>query len=395
MSADQRQKRKSLRLTDDVAHSTPLPAGKIRDGKLVPGETILFDGTLKGFGVRLREKGSRTWIVQTKIGTKQRRIKIGSAHVLTAAQARGEAVKILANATLGVDKAAERERAELDAANTFKIVAGRFLKFKKGNVRPKSYEDFERYIGSRMKPLHDMPLTSITRAMLVSTLNQIDAPVARNRARTAVTGFFSWAMREGYCETNPAIGAGTPATEPKRERVLTDREIAQVWRALGGGDYADIVRLLILTGCRREEIGGLQYAEIDLERRLIVLPSARTKNNKPHIIPLSPPAIEILEHYFPSNRDFVFVDRNSWGRRKRELNARLVDMPAWHIHDLRHTFVTGLNDLGVQPHIVEAAVNHASGFRAGIAGRYNHSAYLQEKTEALDLWGRHVMSLVR
>jgi integrase len=386
--------RRSIRLTDSVARSTPLPKARVVDGKTVAGERIIFDDKLKGFGVRLREKGARMWIVQTKVGAKQKRITMGSVYVFTAAQAREWAIEHLAHAALGVDKAAEKKMAEAAAINTFKNVADEFLKFKKSDVRPKSFEDLQRYINGHMKALHNLPLAKIDRGMIASTLNAIDAPVARNRCRASVTSLFSWALREGYCETNPAIGAGTPAKEAKRERVLSDKEIAQLWHALGDGEYADIIKLLLLTGCRRDEIGSLRHDEIDLERRLIFLPGDRTKNKRAHFIPLSEPAWAILHRYMPSNREFVFADRYSWGRRKRELNARLGDMPEWHVHDLRHTFVTGLNDLGVHPHIVEAAVNHASGFKAGIAGRYNHSAYLPEKTAALELWGRHVMALV-
>jgi integrase len=156
------------------------------------------------------------------------------------------------------------------------------------------------------------------------------------------------------------------------------------------------VKLLILTGQRAAEIGGLQWDEIHDEE--IVLPSARTKNKRTHIIPLSDPARAILNQFQANGRSHVFgyadaTGFDGWGYAKRNLDAS-VDLEHWTIHDLRRTVATRMAELGVQPHNIEAVLNHVSGHKGGIAGVYNRATYDREKREALNLWAEHVMALV-
>ena len=193
-----------------------------------------------------------------------------------------------------------------------------------------------------------------------------------------------------------------------RDRVLSEAELVEVWRASGEGDYGSIVRLLVLTGQRRLEIGDLAWPEIDPDKRQIELPAERTKNHRPHIVPLSDQALALL----PScrkGRDLVFGRRDGgfsgWSKAKGELDARIAaartaagidkPMPAWRLHDLRRSFVTHLNERGfAQPHVVESIINHASGHLAGVAGIYNKAQYLAERRQALAHWGAHVTALV-
>jgi integrase len=203
-------------------------------------------------------------------------------------------------------------------------------------------------------------------------------------------------MGEGLSETNPVIGTNKAAGEIKaRDRVLTDKELATVWNGLPENGYGRIVRLLILTGCRRDEIGSLRWPEINEESRLIALPGERTKNGRPHDVPLSKAALEILNS-IPRrvNRDFVFGEGkggfSGWSKAKASLDAQL-GLKAWRLHDLRRTASTRMADLGVQPHIIEAVLNHVSGHKAGVAGVYNRSTYANEKRTALDALSNYVM----
>jgi integrase len=208
--------------------------------------------------------------------------------------------------------------------------------------------------------------------------------------------FFEFCFREGLIEVNPVNGTDK-AHEVERTRVLTDAELAELWQSLGvsgNGDFSDIVRLLLLTGQRREEIGGLRWSEVDLEQGVISLPPDRTKNRRPHKVPLSAPARAILDRRSRGNGDYVFGTQGfcAWSNPKAALDYRLgAKVEPWTLHDLRRTCATGMAELGVSPHIIEAVLNHISGHKAGVAGIYNRARYTDEVRDALERWAEHVL----
>ena len=234
----------------------------------------------------------------------------------------------------------------------------------------------------------------------------------------ALSSLFAWAMREGIAEVNVVIGTNKPAEPPSRDRVLTDAELDGIWAASRDDDYGRIVRLLMLTGQRREEVGGMRWSEIDLERGLWSLPSGRTKNKRPHVLPLVPAAVDILKSVSLRARqdgagDHVFGEGqggfSGWSKAKAALDRRINEArvkaaesaskpqpsAGWRLHDLRRTLATVMADkLGVQPHIIEAVLNHVSGHKGGVAGVYNRATYEREVRTALLLWADHVRSVV-
>jgi integrase len=209
---------------------------------------------------------------------------------------------------------------------------------------------------------------------------------------------FAWIMKEGVVlpRGNPAAFTNKRAEQP-RDRVLSNTELKLVWWAVNDDDYGRIVKLLILTGARAEEISGLQWSEID--NGSINLPGSRTKNKRAHVVPLTEPAKAIIASMERGKRTNVFGRDDSgfygWSKCKTRLDQKLGDAVApWRIHDLRRSAVTHMAELGVQPHIIEAVINHASGHKASVAGIYNRATYDKEKREALNLWAEHVMALV-
>src|SRR5262249_17316317 len=218
-------------------------------------------------------------------------------------------------------------------------------------------------------------------------------------ARAALSGFFAWAMASGIVDSNPVIGTPRPSEGEPRERVLDDLEIAAIWRACGDDDYGRIVRLLILLGARRAEVGGMERPEIDLERGTWTLPAARSKNGRAHTLPLMPMALGIIEGVRRIvGRDKLFgvrADRgfSTWAQDKRGLDTR-SGVANWTIHDVRRSVATRLADLGVAPHVIEAILGHVSGHKRGVAGIYNRSSYEREVRAALALWADHVRTLV-
>jgi integrase len=202
---------------------------------------------------------------------------------------------------------------------------------------------------------------------------------------------FTWAIGEGLCDQNPVAGTNKQEENGPRERSLSDVEAAAVWLAAPENDYGRIVRLILLTGCRRKEISWLQWSEIDLKEKTITLPGERTKNKQTHVVPLSDLAVAILKDIPQrANRDFVFgVGRggySGWARSKAEFDA-LVGLKDWTLHDLRRTVRTGLGKLGVQPHVAEAALNHLP---PKLIRTYDRNTYAAEKRDALDKWAAHL-----
>ena len=180
--------------------------------------------------------------------------------------------------------------------------------------------------------------------------------------------------------------------------MLSQTELTAVLSALTDDQFSDIIRLLILTGQRRDEIGGLRWSEVDLDRGLIVLPPARTKNKRLHELPLSWQARAILERQARRDGDLVFGTGaggfTSWSNSKATLDKRLNGIGEWRLHDLRRTAATMMAELGVLPHIIEAILNHVSGHRAGVAGIYNRAKYQADMRDALERWGEHVAGIV-
>lgn len=226
---------------------------------------------------------------------------------------------------------------------------------------------------------------------------------AVDRSPSALSAFFAWAIGEGLTEANPVVGTHKPAEEKTRERVLSDAELKSIWRACRNDAYERIVRLLILTAQRREEVGGMADTELDLDAALWTLPAARAKNHREHLVPVSAPAIAILrEAPRLEGHSLVFGAGaggfSGWSRAKNALDKRLTGVGTppspWTLHDLRRTAATTMADrLGVALHIIEAILNHVSGHKSGVAGVYNRASYARDKREALDLWAAYVMAL--
>lgn len=210
--------------------------------------------------------------------------------------------------------------------------------------------------------------------------------------------FFSWCMGRGIIELSPAAGIPSPVPGGKRDRVLTDEELAAVLRAAHriGRHYGAIVELLALTGQRRDEVARMTGDELDVSKRMWTLPAHRSKNGKPHFIHLSEQAAAIIDrmprlgtHVFSHTGAYPFDD---FGRFKITLD-QLSGVRNWVLHDLRRTCVSGMARLGVPPHIADKILNHQSGTLSGVAAVYQRHEFLAERKEALDLWGSHISKI--
>jgi integrase len=389
-----------MKLTAKTTASAKLPQGK--------ADVIHFDDALPGFGFRIRLSGGavrRSWVVQYRRAGATRRLLLGSAEVFSADRARAAAKEILAKVALGEDPQADKIARRAQDEHTLRAVAGDYLAARAKVVRPNTYRELERFLtGPHFRPLHSMAIDQITRrdiaARVAKITNESGSPCAAN-ARAALSAMYAWALGHGLCELNPVVGTITPENAQPRERVLSDSELVAIWRACGDDDIGRIVRLLILTAQRRSEIGGMGWSELDMDVGMWTLPAARAKNHRAHTLPLPPMALDIIATA-PRlvGRDQLFGERAAsgftrWSEAKGDLDARLADtVQPWTLHDLRRTTATRMADIGVQPHIIEAVLNHVSGHRRGVAGIYNRSSYEREVKAALALWAEHVRALV-
>jgi integrase len=390
-----------------------LTAANIRALKLPPGviDRVFFDEDLPGFGLRVRASGVHTWMIQYAIAGRTRRVVLGLQSALDPGKARATAQKLLARVRLGHDPASEKALAKAAAGETFGALLPQFLKRQQTRLKPRSYVETERHLKVNTKPLHGMPIEAVTKRTIADRLAKIEecnGATTRNRVRSSLSAYFTWAAKEGYLDANP-VAFTNKAEEEARERLLSDEELRIIWQALDDGppdQFGAIIKLLILTGARRSEIGGLTWDEID--DALITLPPERTKGGREHLVPLSEPAREILraqprrsmasgapqEHVFGNGDGY-----QNWSRAKADLDARLAaaghKLEHWTLHDFRRSVSTALHEhFDVPPHVVEEILGHAGGHKGGVAGVYNKALYLKERRQALRRWGAHIIELV-
>lgn len=394
------------RLTKPAVAAFAVPPGKT--------EAFLWDSEVKGFGIRASAGGSRRFVLQyrTDASRTPKRISIGPVDALSLDEARKQARTLLAKAHTGDDPHARKQASKAQAAQTLGSVADAYLKHAEKRQKPGTLYQTTLHLTKHWAPLRALPLSSVKRADVAARLTELadsSGGVSANRSRSALSSMFSWAIAEGLTELNPVIGTRKPAEEKSRERVLTESELKAVWNACRDTAYGRIVRLLILTGQRREEVGAIQDGELDLEAGLWTIPGGKvagsrtTKNKREHVVPLSPAAVAILrEAPRLAGRDFLFGEGvggfSGWSKSKAALDKRLVEagtpVAEWTLHDLRRTAATMMADkLGVFPHVIEAVQNHVSGSKAGVAGIYNRAQYMAEKRSALEAWEKFLLNL--
>jgi integrase len=387
-----------MRFTKSAIAALVMPEGKT--------EHLEWDPDCPGFGARLRASGSLTWFIQYRFGGKQRRESLGDVRKVSLDDARRIARQRFAKLELGVDPATERAQATQAQALTLGVVADRYIEAKRDRWRPSSRRINERHFNRFWKPLHDCPLEMIKRADVAAQLQDISKTAGRRSAslaRKSLAAMYTWAMKEGLCENNPVLATNNPVEGVlPRDRVLSDAEIRVIWNACEDDNFGRIVKLLLLTGCRRNEISLLQWHEIDLDAGVLTIPGERTKNHRTLTLRLPEPALDLLRSQPRKHDDYVFIGGRggTWlgmqSHSTYRLKAKIIEvngkpLAPWVLHDLRRTVRTGLSRIGVAPHIAELVINHV---RTGVQAVYDRHQYEREIGEALARWADHVVAAV-
>lgn len=331
------------------------------------GQKRYWDATLPGFGLRVSQGGSKTWIIVDPRSRTRTQETIGRYPVVSLGEARGEARRRLAEVTLG------RYR---PVAMTWEAATVEYLDEVKRTRKERTYRDYKRMLDVHFK-FRTTRLSEIRPLDIQKRLAKLhDRPSEHHHAFTVARTFFTWAYRKSYVADHPMGRMKAPPISAPRERILTDEEIGKVWNACEGDNFGRLVKALLLTGQRRGEIAGPdRYIDGDT----LVLPE--TKNGREHRIPITPLAKSLIE---------AGTSWSGFSKSKVELDRR-AGVTGWTLHDLRRTFASGMAGIGVGLPVIEKMLNHVSGASfGGVAGVYQRYNYAPEMREALTKWEEHV-----
>lgn len=402
----------------------------------------IADAGMPGLRLVIQPKpsASKSWCVRYRYGGRSRKLTLGPYPRVDLVKARQRTKDALEAVERGEDPAATKKAAsalqhlpEADR-DCFGVLIRQFF-HSHAIPKTRSWPETARLLGLQIDPDNsapakpplfkdvpdriaarwaERPVTGIRRRDIIGLLEESKARGATttaNRELAALSKFFSWCVARDIIDASPAVGISKPAPENRRTRILSDSELRLVWLAAEaeGYPFGDIVRELILTAQRRNEVAGASRPEIKHNSRAWILPPERTKNGREHFVPLSDPALAILTALPRFTGPYLFgaggeKPFSGFSKAKKRLNERInklasdeagqpVEIPNWTLHDLRRTAATGMSRLGVLPHVIEAILNHISGTKAGVAGIYNLWTYEVERREALEMWAKHVAAL--
>lgn len=411
-------------------------------------DQFIWDDEVSGFGLKVTPTGGKTYIYQYRIArpgeaerTPAKRYTIGRHGSLTPDQARKRARELAALVERRIDprqrdldliaaddeamRVAE-ERARLEGELAFESVAASWLDHyeHEKDRRPSSVRLAKLVVNNHLKPkLKRKPMPHIGRADLQPIFDAI--PTKQRGMRRAVFAYssilFGWAARRGDIASNPLMGMVKPEAPKARDRVLSDEELGALWKAseILGDPFGPFFRLLILTGQRRSEVASINWSDLDRATTTWVIPAHMAKNGVAHIVPLSAAAVEELDRLAKvPTKDEKGSQSENWpnagyvltttGRTpisgitkaKASLDAAAAEardgkvLAPWRIHDIRRTLATGFQRLGVRFEVTEAALNHISGAKGGVAGIYQRHDWKDEKRSALEAWARHIIAIV-
>ncbi len=443
-----------------------LTAVSVKNAKPGNSRREIPDPGCKGLYLVIQPAGGKSWAFRYRFAGKPKKLTLGPVYIgddepeqavldqaNTLAGARKLATDAAQQVAKGVDparvKLRERElarkraeNAELRDRDTVEVVARQFIdKYARRHTRESSWVQTARLIGLKLDPDDPKKLVSttsggevlsqwgdrsihdITRRDVLDLLDGIvsrGSPVTANRVLAAIRKMFNWAVARDILPASPCAGVKPPSAEQSRDRVLTDDELRLVWKGAEaiGEPFGPMIKALILTLQRREEVAGMRRDELRLQDRLWVIPASRVKNGQEHDVPLSDAALALFEARPRIGKaGFMFTVNGTtsvsgYSRAKDRLDAEILKiqraeakergenpddvkpLPNWTFHDLRRTGASGMARLHINLPVIEKVLNHTSGSFRGVVGVYQRHSYADEKRKALEAWANFVNSVV-
>ncbi len=406
----------------------------------------LPDGAIRGLYLVIQPSGRKSWALRYRAPTTGKTVKLTIGPLAptvdgfepapvvgtpqTLASARRLAANALADVAGGNDPAATRKaekavtrsgRYDMDA-----VLDDFIARHVRRKNKPRTIRENERIVNRYIRPeWTGRDVRKIAKRDVLALIDGIVAPHMANNVHAVVRRLFNWCVERDIIDASPALSVKAPTALVSRDRVLSDDELRLIWKSCDGlGPFGSLVKLLAMTGQRRDEISSMRWSELhdlDGENPTLHLPSERVKNRRAHVVPLAPQAVAIIEKLPKiANRRgqsiWVFttsgeVASSGFSKAKAELDAAMmararkeaedrgdnpdhVEIPAWRLHDLRRTAASGMARFDVPPHVIEAVLNHKSGTISGVAAVYNRYDYSSEKRRSLDVWANELIRIV-
>jgi integrase len=357
-----------MRLSDATIKSLKPPE---RGQKLYPDD-------LTGFGVRVSQGGSKTFVLM--VGTNRQRITLGRYPLMSLAEARQRAVRILRERELGIEQ---------KPSPPFGDVYAEFMNSR--DDKRASTRRADRLMLRPFLPLSKQQIADIKPEQLRRIIEGIEAPIMRLHVFTNIRNHFRFALKRGYVQANPLDRLDTPRRNPSRERVLGDDELCRVWETaeVYGYPFGTLVKLAVLTGQRRQQLADLRCSFVDFERATIEWPPECMKTKRRHIIPLGKMTADILKP-LPVNTDELYFFGStgkpfaSWSNFARAF-WKDAQVDGATLHDFRRTLATRWQELGIAIEVTEKMLSHSI-VTGGLVGIYQKSLYLTQMREAVERW---------
>jgi integrase len=388
----------TMKLTQDRIEDLECPSGK--------KDALVFDDEQRGLAVRVTGGGRKSYLAQYTFRGSKRRIPLGAVSAIKLKAAREAVQAILGDVAKGRDPAADRKAAAAEAARqaaeeafTLEALLTKWAASHLTGRRASYAQEAVRALRYAFKAQLEKPaggLKDRTVARVLEGFTSAGRPAMAASTMSYGRAAFGWAIGRRLIVDNPFANLSFGHVV-KRERVLKDHELRAIWQAtVGSGVYRAIVRTLILTGQRREEVAGMTWSELSDDLSTWTIAADRSKNGVAHVVPMPPQAQKILtdatrraDLVFPGERGLF----NGWSKSKDRLDGD-SGVTDWRLHDIRRTVATGLQSLGVRLEVTESVLGHISGSRAGIVGIYQRHQWADEKRAALNAWGAHVAAIV-
>lgn len=411
-----------VKLTKRFVDALKWPPADMKPGQR---DALFFDSETRGFGVRLTKADTRTFLVRytDRVTKAKRQMALGEYGAVTIEEARSHARAILGEAVIGDPVGRLRaERATVEAARQADVLtvealiemwAKRHLAKRRESYRTEIVASIRRTLPGLL-PLSavtlskaavmsaiDAALAGTHRAVLTGRAAICSREAAAAKALAGCRAMFNWALKADLVTKNPFEGLPFTPAHTVRDRWLDDAELGAVYLAASAIPYpfGPYFRTLILTGQRKNEVAGMRWSEVNIEKAEWTMPANRQKNSKPHIVHLSPPAIAALRiaaEHRQEGSDFVFTTTgrtpiSGLSMAKADLDAR-SGVADWTNHDLRRTLATGVAALGLSVEAAGKILAHKAGLLRGIERVYQQFEFLKQRREALDAWGAHVVA---
>jgi integrase len=394
--------------------------GALSDSKILAlkppksGQIEYLDAAVPGLRVRVGVSGTKTFVLRKRIAGKNRNLALGRfGERFTIAEARKKARQILSDVELKADPAAVLPKPQRRVVHKHTVNA-LWPSYRQAKMHLRTLPEIERIFKRHILPeFGDRAADGITRSEITRFIDKIGkrTPVMARNILSQFSAFYSWALpRLDRLPGNPCRDAGRPPKPKPRERVLSDAEVAALWHVLEreGQPFGPAIKILLLTGQRRNEVFEAERSEFDLDKQVWTIPASRAKNGVAHLVPLSSPVLALIKDLLGRDvSEKLIPARGNWdagpsgfSKAMTRIRAALEEeigtkVSHWTLHDLRRTVATGLQRLGVRLEVTESVLNHVSGSRSGIVGVYQRHNYFEEKKAALAAWSKEVKRLSR